>query len=192
MRGSNLLVIEQISYSAQEPLIKRAFSVLTRIMAASSEEQMLPPLDEIVEILAEVSEEEIDLGEETLYAYKEFNQLLRVRKVDDIVQYVRIAPPELGSEIPRFSNVSQVFDSFLEVVDILKVYQRRQALGDRASSLLNAHDLLEDIRKDLEAERIRRARQKAFSVQLPEDLILDFVQQRWSNIIGQELRQLRG
>jgi outer membrane protein assembly factor BamB/HEAT repeat protein len=192
MRGSNLLVIEQISYSAKDPLIKRAFRVLARIMAASSEEQMLSLLDEVVEVLKETSKEEIDLGEDTLHVYEEFNQLLRVRKVDDIVQYVRITTPQVGSDIRRFYNVIQIFDSFLEVVEILKVYQRRQALGDRASSLLNAHDCLEDIRKDLDAERIRRSRQKAYSVQLPEDLILDFAQQRWSEIVGRELQQLRG
>lgn len=192
MRGSSLLVIEQISYSAQDSLIKRVFSVLARIMAATSEEEMLTLLDEVVDVLQEFCQEDIALGEETLQVYQEFNQLLRVRKIDDIAQYVRITSSQIGSDIPRFCNVIQIFDSFEEGVDILKVYQRRQALGDRASSLLNAHDLLEDIRKDLEAERILRSRQKAFSVQLPEDLILDFVQQRWSEIIGQELQQLRG
>src|SRR5690349_14007939 len=52
--------------------------------------------------------------------------------------------------------------------------------------------MLEEIRKVLEAERMLSSRQKADSVHLPEDLILDFVQQRWSDIVGQELQHLRG
>src|SRR5215472_11335660 len=63
MRGSNLLVIEQISYSAQDLLIKQAFSALAHIMNVSSEEEMLTLLNETVEVLEEMSNEDIDLGE---------------------------------------------------------------------------------------------------------------------------------
>jgi outer membrane protein assembly factor BamB len=192
LRGSNLLVIEQMSYSAKEPLVKRLLSILARVMTSCSEEQMLVVLDEALAVFEEVCREGIDLGEAVLNVYKEYNQLLRMRTVNDIVQYVRITTSQLGNDIPRFSNVVHVFDSLLEVVHILKAYQRRQALGDRASSLLDAHDRLEQIHADLEAERIRRSRQKAYSVQLPEDSILDLVQQRWSDIVKRELQQLRG
>ena len=192
MRGSNVLVIEQISYSAKEPLVKRLSSILARIMTPCSEEQMLVLLDEAVAGLEEACREGIELGKDVLNVYKEYNQLLRMRTVNDIVQHVRLTPAQLGSYIPRFHCVMQILDSLLEVVDTLRVYQRRQALGDRAASLLNAHDLLEEIRKDLEAERIRRLHQRAYSVQLPEDGVLDFIQQRWSDIVGQELQQLRG
>jgi hypothetical protein len=192
MRGVDVLVMQQMSYSAQMPLIKSALSVLARIMTSSTEEQMLALLDEVVGVLEEIKCAGIRLGEEVHRVYREFNQLLRMRTVNDIVQYVRITTSQLGNDIPRFSNVMHIFDSLFEVVHILKAYQRRQALGDRASSLLDAHDSLEHIRTDLEAERVRRSHQKAYSVQLPEDLILDLIQQRWSDIVKRELRQLRG
>ena len=178
-----------MSYSAQEPLIKQALSILAQIMGPCTEEQqMLTLLDDIVAVLEEISAQEIELGEETLYIYQEFNQLLRVRKADDIAQYVRITSPQLGSDIPRYCNISHVFDYFLEVVGILKRYQRRQTLGDRASDLLNAHDCLENMRKDLEADMTRRSRQKAYAIELPEDAILSLIQQRWSDIVGRELQ----
>jgi hypothetical protein len=192
MRGVDPQVIQQMSYSAKHPPVKKTLSVLADILAEQNEESMLTRLTQAVETLREVEAAGIDRTESVLHVYQEFSQLLRLKTINDVVQYQRIIDPQTTKSVPRFSNIMKVFTGLLEVVHILKVYQRREALGDRASSLLNAWDRLEAIRKDVELDMLHRSQHKAYPVHLPEDLIFALLLQRWYDIVTRELQQLRG
>ena len=88
--------------------------------------------------------------------------------------------------------MTRVFDELILVVNELKIYRTRQNLGDRASSLVKAQSLLEEIRSSALADTNRRTRQSDYGGNLPEDNILSFVLKKWIAVVTREIQLLQG
>lgn len=192
-RGVEAAILQQISYSSQVPLVKKTLDVFANLQTEHPEDEIVNLVDDAVLVLQEASEQNMAYALETLQIYKEISQLLHTKTIEDIVQYQRITDEEFREDVPRFTSIMHVFDRLLEVVNSLKKYRRREALGDRASSLLETNAILEEIRNDIHAGINVRAQQHRYAISLPEDsIMLSILLPQWQRIVITELRRLRG
>ncbi len=192
--GTNVAVLQQISYSARIPAIRRAFQVLVKQLTGLSAENIAAILDETIAAIKEANKLGPFYGEELLQIYEEFRQIWRTKTIDAIARYQRITRSDMLNDISgaSVSQIMRVFDELQRVVGIMRVYGRREAMGDRVTSLIDATDALDRIRNELSQFEMRQTQKRAATHRLPEHIILSLLLEQWSTVIKKELRRLRG
>ncbi len=190
--GVDEIVLQQIVYSSSTPAIKGMFRTLIRQMKEISTENLPEILDETIATLDNLNTLGVFYGEEILQVYEEFRQILHTKSIDAIASYQRITRAD-AIEIPSYntSQIIQVFNALQQIVEIVKIYQRRETTGDLITSLITAMDTLDKARSTLH-ENLRLVQPHKAAYRLPESSILAYLLEHWSKVIKSEILRLRG
>ncbi|MBO0795179.1 MAG: hypothetical protein J2P36_30150, partial [Ktedonobacteraceae bacterium] len=89
----------------------------------------------------------------------------------------------------HFDEMLQVLHRLNDVTRVLRTYLRREGLGDRISSLLEASTIIQDLLEELEESYYSWCKRPE---NFPDHRILKLLLENWRNIVTMELGQLRG
>ncbi len=192
-QGTDLMILEQITHSASHPALKGLFQNMSRQIVDLLPENLVEILDKAILYLGQVH----DLGplyaEEWLQMYEEFRQFARSKTIGELAGYQRITRSDTLLETPlaRAGLVVSVFDTLEEVARTVATYERRQTVGERVTTLIQAQRLMETLRGDLRQPISSRApeRQEAHA---PENRILALLVEQWWRVINKEMARISG
>jgi outer membrane protein assembly factor BamB len=187
---TQVIVFEQISYSSSHPAIKRWFQCLAKLLTELNEQTIVSLLDQAIEAIKDLQEFTLIYGDDFYQIYSEFHRLLQIRSSSAIARYqwINTVGEEADPEYKIIAMCMHIFDELREVADIMRAFERREAVGDRVTSLLSATDKIEKIRGELQKEKS----QQMGSYVHPEIAILLIVLDQFSQIIKGEISRLRG
>ncbi|MBO0791991.1 MAG: PQQ-binding-like beta-propeller repeat protein, partial [Ktedonobacteraceae bacterium] len=136
----------------------------------------------------------LETGELHYKLYHELTQLHRWRAIDQVAQYrcmldsKQLEGLEEREEL-HFDEMLQVLHHLNDVTRVLRTYLRREGLGDRISSLLEASTNIQDLLEELEEKYYSWCKRPE---NFPDHRILKLLLENWRNIVAMELGQLRG
>lgn len=193
--GTDPDLLRQISFSAATPTNKQLFHVLARLLTQDKEENIEHLLNEAITTIEEDPTRN-SLGQRNplLSLFEEFRRLFGAKTISDIARYRRviydISMP--GMQSATVVRMNHIFESLQQVMLVVKTYQRREALGDRVTGLLDALNALERLRDEIPREELRQKQKTSGVFILLENIILTSLLDQWSTIIKRELYNLRG
>ncbi|HEY0753354.1 MAG TPA: ATP-binding protein, partial [Ktedonobacteraceae bacterium] len=210
----DVTISKQIAISSKEPAIKQFFSAYARFQQAIFTRLPRSRLDNSLESLRQ--EERFKLFQEQkkgyqddltafisalqdmlqimpqiedmLVVYQELLNVLQVTSIESIEQLRRKTESAEMYAFSHFKDIDATLVRMLEVVDEIKRYRKRQALGDQAATLLVAINLLSQIRQQYIEGRSVHSTQEL----LPEDALFRIALQQWYALLQKELRKLSG
>lgn len=212
--GIDVAITQQVATSSQEPAIKQLFATYARFQQAISLRLGQNPLDNSLEGLQRVTRLQTFLEhkkayqndltaflvalqstmqlmpqvEDILVVYQELLNVLQVHTLSDIEQFQRLTDSEEMRIFTHFKAIDATLSRILAVVDLVKRYRKREALRDQAATLLEAINLLIQIRHHYLESRLNASETSL----LPEDALFRIALQQWYALLQQELRKLSG
>jgi outer membrane protein assembly factor BamB len=202
---TQLVVLEQITNSSGQPAMKRWFQCLKKLLTELNEQTIASLLDEAIEAIKDLQAFTPTYGDDFYHIYSEFRRILQIRSSSGIARYqwVNTAGEETDEAYKIIITCMHIFDELQEVAETMRAYERREAVGDRVTSLLDATDKIEKIRSELQKEKDqhiektrgelqREMNQRAESYVLPEIAILFILVEQVYQIIKGEISRLRG
>lgn len=199
------VVLEQIINSSSQPAIKRWFQCLKMLVTDLNEQTIANLLDEAIEAIKDLQQFTPTYGDDFYQIYSEFRRILQIHSSSALARYqwVNTAGDETDEAYKIILICMHIFDEFQEVADIMRAYERREAVRDRVTSLLTATDKIEKIRSELQKERDQHIEKTRGEVQremnryaqsyvLPEIAILLVLVEQVNQIIKGEISRLRG
>ena len=202
---TQIVVLEQIANSSGQPTMKRWFQCLKMLLTTLNEQTIAGLLDDAIEAIKDLQEFTPTYGDDFYQIYSEFRRILQIRSSSAIARYqwVNTAGEETDEAYKIIITCMHIFDELQEVADIMRAFERREAVRDRVTSLLSATDKIEKIRSELQKEKdqhIEKTRgelqkemnQRAESYVLPEIAILLILVEQIHQIIKGEIARLRG
>jgi outer membrane protein assembly factor BamB len=190
-QGIDLVVFQQIAYSTKHPTLKGLFLNLLRQLTDVCIENLAEILSSAIQRINDLNRLGIFYGEELLQTYEEFQQILQAKTISSIAGYQRVTRSDILLDTPlAHSGLNvPVLDAFEKAAHVVAMYERRQSVGERVSSLIEAQHILEEVRGDLRQPSLTD-RQKI--IYLPEKPILALLMEQWSTVISAELARMRG
>ena len=187
-------ILKQISYSARQPAVKRWFQCLVRLVTKLDEQTTADRLNEAIDAIKDLQAFTPTYGDDFYQVYSEFQRISQIRSSSAIARYqwTNTAAEETEKEYKIIATCMHIFDEFHEVADIMRAYERREAIGDRVTSLISATDKIEAIRGELQKEDNQRALAYPQGYRLPELVILSILVEQFYQIIKSEINRLRG
>jgi len=194
-QGTDLVVFEQIVYSTTHPVLKRLFQNLLVQLTEVRAENLAEILRNAIAAISDLNKLGVFYGEEFLQMYEEFQQIFQAKTITAIAGYQRVTRADILLETPlaRSGLDVPVLDAFESTARVVAMYERRQTVGERVSSLIEAQYILENVRGDLRQPLLlfsALAGQK--KIHLPEKAILVLLVEQWSAAISAELARMRG
>lgn len=192
-QGVELVVLHDIANSTRHPLLKPLFGNLITQVTELKSANLYRILLEAIQCIKALNELGPIYGEEWLQVYEEFHGLARVKIINEIAGYQRITrlDAEDGQEIPLLAALRPTLEALSKTSTTIAQYERRQAFGERVSTLIDARQILEDARADLRPAASLLGEQLA-AVTLPGKYILKLLVEQWLAIVNKELKRLRG
>ncbi|HEX7733293.1 MAG TPA: PQQ-binding-like beta-propeller repeat protein [Ktedonobacteraceae bacterium] len=195
LKHIDLTVLQQMSYSVQRPALKGLFQSFLRQLTDLRAENLTQLLTQTSKFIEMLNPTGVFSGEDMLQMYREFALVFQSATINDLANYQRVTRSDILRDTPlgKASKIVPAFETFEAVAREMALYERRQTIGERVSSLIVAQKLLIDLRGELRSpllERVTSDNQKITHV--PENNILPLLVDRWLDIITVELAQKHG
>lgn len=193
-QGTNLEVFQQLAYSIHPLAAKRFFLNILQQLQPLRPEALGEVLEQAIICIGTVNACGLFYGEDWLQIYEEFRQVLKARTISAIAGYQRVTRPDILDEMPGSlaQRVAPAFHALTETARVVALYERRQTLGERVSSLIEAEQTLESIHEDLQQQHVLRPEFSQVPADFPQTRILLLLVKQWSGIIRAELARMRG
>jgi outer membrane protein assembly factor BamB len=186
-RKTDLALLKLIAYSSTRESVCSFFLVSVDLQETLAEGNALERLDQAV--CAFEKTKELQYGQEVWQTYHELQHLHRMRTIEEIAYYKCIVCSASLSDVAYFDEIADILYRLTGVSGILAKYLKREGLGDRLASLLEATAAIEGIATRLKAEESQTREQ---NMVFPERLLIETLLTRWRTIIIGELSRLRG
>lgn len=195
-REINSALLQVIVDCARKPLVQHVFRAFIGLLSEFSDSEVLEKLHTTVDTLE--STRALHYGELTYLIYFEFYRLHRIRTIDELAQHrftldhttLHHHPESIEEDMRlHFDGVIRVFEQLHEVVTIVRTYLRREGLGDRLASLLEANTAIDRITTEMTRKHFSWCKHQD---QFPDCHILKLLMARWHTIVTSELGRLRG
>jgi outer membrane protein assembly factor BamB len=188
-----LPLLELVTYCAKQPLVQNVFQVFVKLLGDRSIDDILSHLEEVVTIL-QGDARLLDYGEVMYELHQEFRNLHRIRTIEEMAQYRcnlqdRYLPTrsDQANEETYFDLTLQVLRNLNFVTDALRTYLRRDGLGERISSLLDAERAIDKLSTEIFTNHYKGCHES-----FPDCVVLKLLLVRWRKIVHTELSQIRG
>jgi outer membrane protein assembly factor BamB len=194
-QGTKFVVLQQIASSLRGTTLYAVFHMITKLLDASTRQEAAlfeETLREYVHVLQEPQLSSILDYEGIKQKYKELYQLFCVHSIADIAQYTWYGDSDLIEAVSRTTNFTSILNGLHTVIEIVKNFHKRIAVGDRLAALIDANDKLMNLHDEL---RSSQEEQGAYSNPQwihPENYALKHILAQWKKIIVQEIQYVRG
>ena len=194
IRGTRSLIVQGIDFSTMElirsyatkPIVKDIFRVLVDLCSDLNEANVEERLSAATEAFEKARTQ--FSGEEIWQLYQELYRLHRMHTIHEIARYKLSVDQTHVGNITYFEDTLKILEQLVDIVKILRLYQKRDGLGDRLASLLEAITKIEQLLTEMRRESPMFVEQKSM---FADRLILDLLLTKWRTIITVELVRLR-
>ncbi len=192
--NTDLMILEQITYSIKHPALKGLFQNMRRQIDDLEPKNLLEILDEAIVYLRQINALGATHGEEWLQMYEEFRQFARSKTISALASYQRITRSELllATPLAQAGLVVSVFDTLAEVAHTIARYERRQTVGERVTTLIQAQHLVENLRGSFLRQTVGLDPPERQEAHAPENRILALLVEQWWKVINKELAHISG
>lgn len=192
--GTRSLIVQDIDLSAMKliehyttnEVVRNVFHVLSDLFFDLNEANVESRLRDAAEAF-EKTRSQLN-GEEMWQLYHELYRLHRMHTIHEIARYKFTLDLVHLKKIAYFEYTLDIIERLNWIVNTLKTYQKREGLGDRLASLLEAITTIEGILNEIRKNKSLLAEQKPM---FSDGLILDLLLTKWRAIISIELARLR-
>ncbi len=186
-REVDLLILKMIAYCATKASVRDIFLAAIDMIENLNENNIMERLEKAVRTFETIRS--LKHGDQLWRIYDELYRLQRMRTIEDITRYKCRICQEALNDIGQLGIIINVLGQLQEVAGIMATYLKRERVGDRLASLLEATSVIEKINADLERQLSElRGERSTF----PESLILETLLSTWRKMIIGELGRLRG
>ncbi len=187
----------QVTYCTMHPIIREVMQAFLSLSQELASDNVLERLEQVVAVMrGEVRQ--FEYGEIMAQMHQELFFLHSVRSVEEMAHYIcdlrawdmlveSMPAHEEKTMHTSFSPTLQVLQELNGITDALRVYLRREGLGERISSLLEAEQAIEDL-----SLKMKMTYYEERSDFFPDYVILRLLLVRWREIIHIELSLIRG
>ncbi|MBV9690775.1 MAG: AAA family ATPase, partial [Ktedonobacteraceae bacterium] len=219
--GTRLLMTKRVDPSnyelimrcAKSPIVQNVFKALAGLLSDLTEDTILARLKDAVEALQQTRA--LADGESMWAVQNEFYRLHGLRTVDEIAGYRCALAIMPAGDDTHFADTLQVFHRLNKLADFLRTYLKREGLGDRLASLLEARTAIEELTEGMESNYFKWCKpevttevttaieelmagmersylERSAQQQFPDQAILSLLLKRWQTIVLAEIARLRG
>ena len=185
--GVHPLIIEQLAYCATNPIVRQAFHALFKLLTDVHEANVLKRIAKAVQ--AYEAAKSLKYAEESWIVYSEFYRLLTMRTINDIAQYQCTLDRERFAVKGHFEQTFAIFNKLMDIAYVLKIYLRRDNIGARLVSLLDANAAIERAGEEVNTKYFPLIEQKNHA---PNQLIFEILLKKWRQIVLAEIGRQRG
>ncbi|HLI71590.1 MAG TPA: FG-GAP-like repeat-containing protein [Ktedonobacteraceae bacterium] len=183
----DLPALRLIAYCAKKDSVRDIFLTTIDLIENLAENNIVEKLENIVKTFESIRS--LKHGDQLWQVYDELYCLQRMKTIEEITRYkCRIDQASL-IDPGQLKIIGNVLYHLQEVAGIMATYLKRERLGDRLASLLEATSAIEKIYTDLEYQLSDLRGQKST---FPEGPILETLLTTWRKMIVGELGHLRG
>ncbi|HEY6286303.1 MAG TPA: FG-GAP-like repeat-containing protein [Ktedonobacteraceae bacterium] len=182
----DLSAMELIEHYTTNEVVRNVFHVISDLFFGLDETNVESRLSDAT--LAFEKTRSQRYGEEMWQLYHELYRLHRMHTIHEIARYKFTVDLVHLKNIAYFEDTLDILEQLNWIVNILKTYQKREGLGDRLASLLEAITTIEGILTEIRKKNPQWAEQKPM---FSDRLILDLLLMKWRAIISVELARLR-
>ncbi|GCF06473.1 outer membrane protein assembly factor BamB family protein [Dictyobacter arantiisoli] len=189
-------ILEQISHSTDLPAIQHWFSSLMSLLTRFQKHTLASALDDFLAAIQDLQAFSPQYGDDYFQIYTEFRRILQIHSSNTLAQYQWTNTADDEEKDKAYSIIKtcmHIFDEFCEVANIIRGFERREAVRDLVTSLISATDKIELIRAQLRQEELRQ--EQAYTqgyYTLPEMAILSLLLDQFYQIVKVEINRLRG
>jgi outer membrane protein assembly factor BamB len=201
LHGIRLLTTNEVEPSllrlavhcATTPLVRSIFQVFGELLSDLSEYNIRERLRDALAALAQTCS--LPYGEFMYRLHQEFFELHRMGTIDEIAQYKCILRSHdflddtQNEHVLHFNDTLQALHGLNTITSILRTYLRREGIGDRIASLLEATTTIDMAVSELKQDSFPWCH---WHEQFPDYTILKLLLTRWYGIVKAELGRLRG
>ncbi|MBE3560287.1 MAG: PQQ-binding-like beta-propeller repeat protein [Ktedonobacteraceae bacterium] len=200
LKGVRLLITKELDidlfryiiFCATHPLVKSVFHTFLALQELSTGATVLEKLRETVEVLAQTRL--LQAGEIMYRLYHELYRLHNLRTIEGIAQYKCTLNETLLNGLPAndswyFTETLHALHHLETIITRLGIYLRREGLGERISSLLDATTAIDALLEQLSDRDFSWSQHKE---RIPDYLLLQLLLENWRKIVTTELTRLRG
>lgn len=187
VKGVDLSVLDLIVHAAAKSIVRDVFRVLLHLLSDLDEANIVDRLREAVQAFEKTRS--LKFGEETWKVHHELYRLHTMQTIDEMARYKCALDHAQLAEVAHFAGTLRILEQLTDVAMILATYLKREGLGDRLASLLEAITAIETVYTNLGREPFQLNTQKP---RYPDHLIFEILLKKWRAIVAAELRRLRG
>jgi outer membrane protein assembly factor BamB len=199
LRGIRLLIINEVEqpllglavHCATTPLVRNIFQVFGTLLSDLSNDNIRERLRETLIALAQTRS--LPYGEFLYRLHQEFFDLHYMRTIEEIAQYkCIIVEKQVMTEDDQklhFQYTLRALHRLNTIASILRTYLRREGLGDRITSLLEATTTIDAAVSELKGSYFSWCNHHEH---FPDYNILKLLLTRWYGIVKVELGRLQG
>lgn len=187
-------ILEQISYSARQPAIKGWFHCLVLLLTELNKQTITNLLENTIEAIQELQVFAPIYGSDFYQVYTELRRILQIHSSSGIARYqwINTAEDDTSEDYKVIRTCMRMFDKFQEISNVMRTFERHEAIRDRVTCLINATDKVEEIRTELQRAELQYKQAYPSGYKLPEMVILSIATEQHYQIIKSELYRLRG
>jgi outer membrane protein assembly factor BamB/AAA+ ATPase superfamily predicted ATPase len=185
-QGIDFSAMKLIEYYTTNEVVRNVFHVFYDLFYDLDETNVESRLHDAAEAFEKTSPQLY--GKEMWQLYHELYRLHRMHTIHEIARYKFTVDRVHLKNIAYFEETLDILERLNWIVNILKIYQKREGLGDRLASLLEAITTIEGILTEIRKDKSRLSEQKSM---FSDRLILDLLLTNWRAIISAELARLR-
>lgn len=193
VKGVDLSLLQLVIYCARRSSVQEIFQSFIALSSDLSHEDVLEHLERVVRSL-EGGAHSFELGDALLQIHQELYTLHRIRTIEEMARYQAVLhtwnPSTETRQIIEETYFAQTFQALFQlnaVTDALRVYLRRDGLGERISSLLDAEQAIDTLLSEMGTSYYNKC-QSTFS----DYALLRLLLVRWRRMVHTELSLIRG
>ena len=185
-------LLRHMANNATTGVVKRTVDAFASLIAPDlCLENVQECLKKMVMALEEVKS--FEWGTQCWVIYKQLQQIFAMQTIDEIANFTTFFVPEL-QYLPNqqpFRDVKIVFQRLVLIRRILRTYIRRDGLNDRMSSLLEASEAIDKMRKVIDEVYNQSFVEEPMTL-LPDRRLCHMLLDHWNTLIQETLSSLRG
>lgn len=175
-------LLEIVAYYSTKPIIQDGILATAGLLMNLDESNVLAKLAQAVSAFTQTRA--LKYGEEIWQIYRELYHLHLMVTIDEISQYTCALRWDAPDDEANLGAVIHVLRELMKVSTILSIYLKRDRIGDRIVSLLEANSALDRLEQTL--------KEKEQHSRFLDRLLLEILLRRWRGMTVTEIELLRG
>ncbi len=198
-KGVAPAILLHMAHNASTPIVQHTLQAIVALLDEDLNDDNVQ--QRVLQGLQALSEtKELKYGTDYMLVYQEFYHLFKIRTIPEMAHYRCTLSPDQFTSVTRTQAMAahqyifalpKVFERLGSITRNIKIYLRRDILNDRLSSLLEANDSIQKMRKFIDNMYISIFSEE-FLCNLPDKRLFAMLLTRWEEMIKKEITELRG
>ena len=183
-------LLADIAYSATVPVVRHYIEAVIPMIDSLNAENALERTLQVIKSLDEASA--LLYGRDLRILYSELYRLLNFKTIEEIANY---QPVLKASQFPVHNDFAALllalFEKLNSISRALKIYQWRNSVPDRLSSLLESSAAIDTMKAQVEKQYAASILEESVT-NLPDHYLFTLLLRQWYDIVLEQLNKLRG